>query len=483
MKEPKLKLQSKSKKEDRSKPYLYVTYFFFILFVILMAYFARFIIVDSRLVLNNTYNKRTSIFERTMIRGDISANDGTILAQTTVSDDGVENRTYPYGDLYAHVIGYASLGQMGVEQTGNYNLLTSHDLIWNRLEHSLNEQQNKGDTLVTTIDPTLQKASYDALGNDMGAIIAMDPDTGEIKALVSKPDFDPNKIEEQWDNLLALDSVNSKLVNRATQGSYAPGSTFKIATTLDYIREYPNTYKDFTYTCTGSVTEDSYTIPCYGNEAHGQENLEQAFAHSCNSAYATIGLSLNPTSFNHTCEDLLYGKTLPYILPYTQSVFQLGEEPTTAATMETAIGQGKTTVSPYHLMLISAAIANDGELMTPYIIDYYEAVNGSIVNRSKQQVYDTLMSKSEAQVIASYMQYTVQNGTASKLQSNSYEAYGKTGTAQVSDSSNQANGWFTGYAIGPEGNKLSIAVIVENSGVSTRRAVPAAKKVFDSYYN
>ena len=151
--------------------------------------------------------------------------------------------------------------------------------------------------------------------------------------------------------------------------------------------------------------------------------------------------------------------------------------------METGIGQGKTLVSPLHMMLVASAIDNDGTLMTPYMVDHTQNAAGVEVKKNDPKEYGTLISKREARLLQKYMRSVVTSGTGTKLAGQSYEASGKTGTAQVSDSSDQTNAWFVGYAKKDGYNDLAIAVVVENSGAGSTYAVPIAKKVFDVYFN
>ena len=151
--------------------------------------------------------------------------------------------------------------------------------------------------------------------------------------------------------------------------------------------------------------------------------------------------------------------------------------------METGIGQGKTLVSPLHMMLVASAIDNDGTLMTPYMVDHTQNAAGVEVKKNDPKEYGTLISKREARLLQKYMRSVVTSGTGTKLAGQSYEASGKTGTAQVSNSSDQTNAWFVGYAKKDGYNDLAIAVVVENSGAGSTYAVPIAKKVFDVYFN
>ena len=181
----------------------------------------------------------------------------------------------------------------------------------------------------------------------------MEASTGKILAMVSKPSYDPNSIYSDWSDLNS-DEENSPLLNRATQGAYAPGSTFKVITTLAFMRQNSD-YQNYTYDCDGSISEGDITIHCFNGNAHGSEDLRSSFANSCNSSFANIGLSLNIKQYRQTAEDLLFNKTLPGTLSAKKSSFSLDSSSSSGEIMMTAMGQGKTMVSPYHMALIAEA--------------------------------------------------------------------------------------------------------------------------------
>ena len=144
--------------------------------------------------------------------------------------------------------------------------------------------------MITTLNADLQSTAYNALGDRRGAVVAIEPSTGKILVEMSRPDFDPNTISQNWDTLVN-DSNDSSLLNRATNGAYPPGSTFKVVTALDYFRT-KGSLEGFSYLCEGSITREDHTIRCYGGTVHGQEDFYSAFANSCNSAFAEIGTML-----------------------------------------------------------------------------------------------------------------------------------------------------------------------------------------------
>ena len=170
-----------------------ITYAVIGLFLCMCVYFGYFIQVESEQVINNSYNSaRLNRFEKRIIRGKILADDGTVLAETLVGEDGTETRTYPYNDLYAHVLGYSSVGKTGVESLANYYLLSSHTNPLTKAMNQLADIKSVGDNVTTTLNTKLQAAASEALGERKGAVIAMEPGTGKILAMVSKPAFNPN---------------------------------------------------------------------------------------------------------------------------------------------------------------------------------------------------------------------------------------------------------------------------------------------------
>ena len=201
----------------------------------LIGYLIYFNTIKSDDFINSPYNTRQDTFADRVVRGKIMSSDGEVLAQTNVSEDGTEERSYPYNNVFAHVVGYDSNGKSGLESEANFQLLSSHEFFLNQIRNEFMGTKNTGDTVVSTLNADLQTTAYNSLGDRRGAVVALEPSTGKILALVSKPDFDPNTISENW-NTLVNDETNSSLLNRATMGQYPPGSTFKVVTALDYFR-------------------------------------------------------------------------------------------------------------------------------------------------------------------------------------------------------------------------------------------------------
>lgn len=445
----------------------------------MMGYIVYFNVIRSKDIINSSYNVRLDSMADRVVRGKILDKDGNVLAETVVDEDGNEQRVYPYAELYAHVVGYDSKGKSGLESIENFNLLTSNAFFVEKIVKEFQEKKNIGDNVVTTLDTRLQQTAYDALGNYKGAVIVMEVSTGKILSMVSKPDFNPNTIGKDWASITT--GEESVLLNRVTQGAYAPGSVFKLVTTLAYMREN-NAYANYSYTCESEIVHEGTTIHCAKNRKHGEEDLQTSLAKSCNTSFSNIGLSLNISKFQNTAKDLLFNSKLPGALPYSQSKFQLTKDASDAEIMMTAIGQGKTQMSPYHMVLITSAIANGGILMEPYLVSHIENYTGNVIEKNMPHKYAQLMTSEEAAQLKEYMKAVVTSGTATALNGQSYSIAGKTGTAEYSSDKEKAHSWFAGFT-NVENPDLAICVVVESADNSGMSAVAVTKKILNSYYN
>ena len=470
-------------KRGRNTELSILTWLFSILFVSLAGYMVWFNVSDRRTtLLNNPYNSKQDTSSDRIIRGSIIIENGTVLASTQVDYTGNEIRSYPYANIFAHTVGYATNGKAGLEASGNSILMGSHSSLLNQLKNARDSQKVRGDSLIVTLRPDLQQAAYYALGGFNGAVVVMEPDSGRILAMVSKPDFDPGSIAWTWEDMVG-DSSSSALLNRASQGLYPPGSTFKILTALAYLRQQGNAYDDFLYDCTGILERENVMITCYNSTVHGQETLKNAFANSCNTAFATIGLELDNSAFRKLCEDFMFNKSLPLDLPYSQSVFALSRNSGEGDQMTTAIGQGETLVTPLHMAMITCAVANSGVLMKPFLVSRVETSEGNLVQETRPEIAAQLMSVDEAETISSFMRATVTEGTGQALSWNSYTVAGKTGSAEY-----DANGvtgthsWFTGFS-NVDDPDIVVTVIAEDGGTGRATAVPIAQQIFDAYYS
>lgn len=428
----------------------------------------------------NDYNKRASQLQEENSRGSIISSDGKELALSVTDEEGNEVRSYPYANQFAHVVGYADMGGMGIEKSMKYYLINCNSSLSTKASYDDKGLKFPGDNVYTTINASLQILAYYSLGDYNGAVIISDPNTGAILAMVSKPDFDPNTIKANW-NTLSKDESTAALVNRSTQGLYPPGSTFKIVTSLEFLRENPTTYGDYTFSCKGSLTVNGASIKCYHNQVHGGLDFFSSFAKSCNSSYANIGISLDQNMFAKTLDSLMFNKELPVDFPYSKSIATASTSLSTEDKMQLSIGQGATSVTPLHMNMITMAIANGGTLMKPYLVSGVKSADGKTVETFNPQEYGQLMTSDEAATLTQMMEQVVQNGTATGLAGASYNAVGKTGSAEYSSSFTDSHAWFTGFA--PKDDpQICVTIIMEKAGSGGHMAVPVAKRIFDEYF-
>lgn len=468
------------KRKKRNRQILTVTYLFVAVFLCMMGYTCYYAITNQQELINNSYNGRQELFVAQNSRGNIYAAGGQILAETQVDENGEETRVYPYANLFSHVVGYASNGKFGIESLSNYYLINSNAKLADKVASDMAGEKYPGDSVYTTLDVGLQEVAYQSLGIYKGAVIVTEPSTGKILAMVSKPDFNPNEIDVIWDDLIK-DEESSVLLNRATQGLYPPGSTFKIVTALEFIRENPDTYGQYSYQCSGRFALGNDVINCYHGSVHGSEDFRKSFAKSCNASFANIGMQLDRERFGNTLNSLLFNDKLPVAFAYNRSRLVIDEDTSDSAIMQAAIGQGTTQITPLHLNMITCAIANNGVLMKPYLVDCVKNNDGNIIKQFNPDTYKRLMSETEAAALNDLMQEVVKSGTGTKLSGLSYTAAGKTGSAEYNNVKTDSHAWFTGFAPA-ENPEVCVTIIIEGAGSGGDYAVPIAKRIFNEYF-
>lgn len=432
-------------------------------------------------VYSNSYNrKRIEVIEAEITRGTIYASDGSELAYTKSDAEGNDTRIYPYEDMFAHTVGYSAQGGMGLEKQMQEYLMSADISLSERLSNDLKESKDMGDSVYTSLDPAVQLIAYNSLGQYKGAVIVTEVKTGRILAMVSKPCFDPNTIEADWEEI-SKDETNSPLMNRASQGLYPPGSTFKIISALEYIREHPSDWSKYYYNCSGKITKGDTTIRCFHGTVHGGLDLKGSFAKSCNSSFANIGLGLDRTAFAKTLESLMFNQVPPVDFEANPSHISMRENMTEENIMQTAIGQSETLVTPLLMNMITQAIANNGVMMKPYMVDKVVSSDGKIIKNYGPKSLGTVMTEEEVAVMRTFMEAVVQSGTATALKGMPYTSAGKTGSAEISDSSDISHAWFTGYAPADE-PVIAVTVIMERAGTGGSTAVPVAQRILSGYF-
>lgn len=451
-------------------------------FVAMITYVIYFMEVQAETVIANSRNIRQDNFADDVEKGDIITSDGVVIATSNTDEEGNTTRSYPYGNTFAHVTGYDKYGKSGLELEGNFYMLRSHINIFEKVIKGLSEEKNRGDNVVTTIDYDLQTAAYNAMGYCEGAVIAIEPSSGKIRVMLSKPDYNPEEIDYIWNYLQSEEGASSTiLLNRATQGLYAPGSTFKVMTLLEYIRENPTSYQNYSYECYGNEIFTGVDIHCNDDTYHYTETLEESLAYSCNVSFANIGVNLDYGKFRESMDGMLFNNKLPYDGDYSISSFDIDANSRTDELPQTAIGQGNTEITPLHNAMIMSAIANGGVLMKPYLIERIENDDGGKVKKFKSKSYGELLTANEAAILTDYMQSVCDYGTAgSYFYGSAYDVAGKTGTAEY-DNEGNCNSWFVGFS-NPENPDLVVCVIVEDYNTYGVSGTWVAKQVFDAYY-
>lgn len=448
------------------------------LFVGLMVYLTYFQIKISPELLSNPYNTRAIIEEEKVKRGNILDRSGNILVYSEKDPkDETYDIKYNDGRIFAPIIGYSSskYGNTGIEAYYNRDLL---GLRINKpidiLRMELIGKSKYGNNLLLTVDSKLQKTAYDSMGNNVGAVVVMNPKTGEILSMVSKPTFDPAIIDEDWK---ALNDPKSghPLVNRATDGLYAPGSTFKIITATSALENISDIEKQI-FNCKGYVMVNGFKLSDFQGESHGRVDIKDAFKYSCNSTFARIGLEVGADKLVKTADDFGINSPLNFDLSASESTLPKIKNEVELA--ESAIGQGRVLTTPLMMAMITSTIANNGVMMQPYIVQSIINPQGKIVSETSPKKYLNPVSEDISQKMKNMMISVVNEGTGTAAGISGVQVAGKTGTAQTSKGD---NAWFVGFAPA-ENPTVAVAVIVENGKTGGSTAAPIAQKIFKTYF-
>mgnify|MGYP002620098218 FL=1 len=441
---------------------------------------------------NSDYNARVQVAEYERKRGIIEA-AGTPLTASKETDGTLKYlRTYPKGEIYAHVVGYkpVNLADTGVERSENEFLAgTSDQLLPDRLWDLFTGKQTPGGDVLLTISPRAQEAAFKGLadnrvGATKGAAVALDPRTGAIQALVSMPSFDPNpladhdtkKAQEAYDRLVA--DKDGPLRNRVLSETFPPGSTMKVIVAAAALKQG---YTPQTRIPAGS----SWLPPTAGQPIRNaaasicpesEVTLLNALTESCNTGFARLGVKLGAQAvkdearrFGFEDEELTVGRLngdgQPVAASRTGDMLAPGGQDDPPSVAQSSIGQNDVRMTPLQGAMIAAAIANNGRQMRPYLVDrllgpdrttqYYKAAPKEL----RQPVDGDV-----ARMLQDMMVNVVRNGTGRNAQISGYRVGGKTGTAE-NGVGRPEHGWFIGFAINDRGEAVSaVCVFLESAG-------------------
>lgn len=447
-----------------------------VLFMFMAVYLSLFGVFKADDLKKSIYNQRLSDKENQVERGTVYDINGVTLAKTELSD-GPE-RIYPYGDLYTHVIGYNSdmYGKSKIEFSFN-DYLSGESAVGTAINIASEAfgEEKRGMDLTLTVDHKLQQYSSDVLGNKNGCIIVMDAESGKIRAMVSKPTFNPSEplLSDEWGTL--TEREDSPFLARATGGLYAPGSTWKIISSASIIR---NGLEKEIITDEGKVVIGGREYTNSKEKAYGDISLEEAFYNSSNVYFAQMGVDMGKDALS-LYDDFLLGKTIEFDIPLADSnladnISKMGD----IDIASTSIGQGKLQVTPLYMTMVASSVANGGEMVAPCLVE--KAGRGGItVYEAKKKTVAKPLSLAEAEKIKNMMELCVTDGTGKNAAVPGLAVYGKTGTAQ--NETDKSHDWFLGFAENEEGEKSVICVMLEYNGVGSYEAASMAGRVF-SYW-
>ena len=442
-------------------------------------------------------NRRTLLATYGADRGEILVASSPV-AQSRETDNQYQRiRTYPQGPQYAHVTGYFSFlfgAGGGIERAENELLNGSSDrLFYRRVSDVFAGQRPSGVNLELTIDAVAQQAAVEALGGQRGAAVALDPRTGAILAMVSSPTYDPNvlashdmgAVEAAWAELNGTEA--KPLLNRTISETYPPGSTFKVITaaaalstgryTLESELDAPDVL---------DLPQTDADLPNYGGSScdpSGKQSMIEALAISCNTAFGSLGLELGDEVLRDQAARFGIGDSLRVPMSVVRSSFP-EEDLDPPSLAQSAIGQRDVRVTPLQVAMMSAAVANRGVVMQPYLVRSVFGNDLSELEVTSPQQLSEAVDPDVAGQLNLMMQRVVATGSGQSAQIDGVLVAGKSGTAEVGGG-RAAHAWFTAFAPADD-PRVAVAVIVENGGDTTsevsggRVAGPIARRIIEA---
>ncbi|MGW0734365.1 peptidoglycan D,D-transpeptidase FtsI family protein [Streptomyces sp. NPDC002851] len=419
-------------------------------------------------------NRRVLIERYAQERGDIIVDGKPVTgSERTTGSDFAYKRTYKNGEMWSPVTGFASqaFGATQIESIED-EILTGNDdrLFFRRTLDMITGKKQGGGNVVTTLNAKAQRAAFQGLGTKKGAVAAIDPSTGAILALASTPSYDPSKFagngksdQAAWAKLEK--DPDKPTLNRALRETYPPGSTFKVVTAAAalehglYSDPDDDTKTPLPWTMPGTTTElkNEGDIPCRN------ASLRQALRVSCNTVFGKIGSDLGNDKMLETAKKFGFNKE--QFVPVRSNASVFPKEMNKSQTALSSIGQFETAATPLQMAMVSAAVANDGALMEPYMVKELRAPNLDVIEKHEPKELSEPLSEPNAQKLQDMMETVVRQGTGSNAQIPGVTVGGKTGTAQHGvDNSEKPYAWFISYAKNPDGGSpVAVAVVVEDS--------------------
>ncbi len=462
--------------------------FLLVLYALLFGFTSYWSVFDAEGLEANSANKRPLLEQQRIDRGDILANDGrTVIARSEprgVGDNRIFVREYPEDELYGNPIGYSfvDVGQVGFEQAHNDELVGEKAEFLSILDE-LRGQPQEGSTVVSSLDPDAQRNALEALGGERGSVVAIVPDTGEIRAMASEPGYDPNRVADPEEFRRLNQDRDAPLLNRATQANYQPGSTMKVVTAaaaLDSGEFEPDT------TLSGENGKVISGVPLQnaGGQSFGSIGMTTALTNSVNTWWAEVGEQLGTDTMYRYMDRFGFNQRLPLDYPSDQIAVSgefadgrlLGPGSDQIDVGRMAIGQDKLNVTPLQMAMVAAAVANEGELMEPRLWSKVIDTDGRERDLDPERM-SRVMSGDTARTLTQMMTDVVNEGTGGAAALASDQVAGKTGTAEIDIAGGVNQAWFIGFAPADDPEIAVAATIERTSGQGGTVAAPVAQRV------
>ncbi len=465
-----------------NRPMRRVTAFLFVAFAALLLNVTYIQAIATSKYRDSPLNPRVAASITGKERGLIVTADGTVLARSIAdpSDPSRFTREYPQGAVYAQVVGYSSLlfGDEGLERAYADELRSRRDLTVSDLIDALMGRDLSPKSLELTLDNALQHAAYDALGDNVGAVVALDPQTGAVLAMASTPSFDPESMLAANAHTLReqlLADPKEPLVNKAIARTYPPASTFKVVVASSAVENGvagPTT--QFNDLAELPLEGSTSSIHNYGNGPCRDGTtvpLDVAFRYSCNTIFAMLGLQVGAPTLYETSLQFGFDAPVGLELSAEESYFPTPNELDGPALAQSSIGERDVKATPLEMAMVASSIAHEGVLMQPYLVSRIVDVSGQTLDQTTPQIRSEVVSSATATVVAQMMEGVVASGTGTRATVPNVRVAGKTGTTDAGSSSQAV--WFIGFA--PVDNPtIALAVVVLDAGENATGGTVAA---------
>ncbi len=464
--------------------YLFAAGFFGL--VVVLAYWQ---VYSREALANNPENGFQTQRSISSPRGLILAGDGeTVLAKSIKRETPqgpVYDRVYPLGEPFSNVVGYWSTryGATGIEISKNTDLssIVGEPQTLDDLINRATGGPQPGNNVVLTLDPGLQELAYQELSaspTGRGSVVAINPKTGDILAMVSSPSFDPNEVDENYPELAS--APNAPLINRATQSLYPPGSVFKVITAAAALQAGVRPEDEFFDS--GAYELPGYTVQNFQDKDYGEVTFTRALAYSINVIFAKIAVDIvGAEALSQMALDFGFGDPYDdFTIPVSgSSVNSLPPSQWTTGTLaQTAFGQGEVQSNSFQMALVTSAIANDGRLVEPRLVREVRSPDGIILDKPTTSIRRQAIPPDTARTLNEMMQQVIIQGGFTEAEITGMEVAGKTGTAESGNGAPHA--WWITFAPADD-PEIAMCVMVENAGRADEGALPIGARLMQAY--